>query len=82
MEGAVECIDAHCGEQEWQAEKVVVSPLGYGTMLDLTCPAWVLDTKTKDGDREALEKMKVYESYWMQEAAGIGADRGKPRRLA
>lgn len=72
--GTLAALDSACGMLEWKTEVPVVSRLGYGTKIDLCCPgSWLLDIKTKDGDTTALKKMKLFESYPMQLAAGARA---------
>lgn len=58
-------------EVEWEAEKGLVHPLGYGTKADLhdTKATWCLDFKGTDGDLEKLQTLRTYERHWMQLAA-------------
>ena len=58
-------------DTKWVAEKGVTHPLGYGTKADLhdDGAVWVADFKGKDGTQEELEKLKTYDSHWMQLAA-------------
>ena len=80
--GVVRCITNHIGSRDWEAEKPVVSKLGYGTKLDLLCGDWLLDTKSKDGDEATLQKMRPFESYEMQLAAGRAAWRNVLEMMA
>lgn len=55
------------------AERTFSSDLGYGGMIDLSCPGWVIDYKTKDFDDPT--KRMAYDEHAMQLAAyahGIG----------
>lgn len=70
VEAALTALEHALGKQDWQAEKCVVSPHGYGTKVDLISKDWIIDTKSKDGDLAALQALKPYESYRMQLAAG------------
>jgi hypothetical protein len=58
-------------EAKWVAEKGVTHPYGYGTKADLhdADAHWLLDFKGKDGDQAELEKLRTYDSHWMQLAA-------------
>ena len=55
----------------WEAERGVTHPFGYGTRCDLADMhgKWCIDFKGKDGDQQALERLRTYESHWMQLAA-------------
>jgi len=58
-------------EAQWVAEKGITHPYGYGTKADITDEAgtFLADFKGKDGDQEQLEKLRTYDSHWMQLAA-------------
>lgn len=59
-------IENTCGQDNlWSCERSFAHPLGYGGKLDLHCPAWLLDAKTKDG----IETAEVYDEHLMQLAA-------------
>lgn len=80
IQGALLALQSACGLQQWATEKGVASAYGYGTKADLSSPEWVVDIKSKDGDEEALRKLKLYESYTMQLAAtneALGGGRRK-----
>lgn len=54
---------------EWDAEKGCAHYLGYGTKADLSNDNWVIDFKGKDGDEDDLDRLRTYDSHWMQLAA-------------
>ena len=62
-------LTAKCGPQGWLPERSYVHPAGYGCKLDLHSEAWVVDTKTKDGDLTAT----TYDEHVMQVAAQMHA---------
>lgn len=73
VDGAVQELDA-LGCDEWRSEVPCVSMLGYGTMADLVGykggkVVAVVDTKSKDGQREKLLELDLYDEHYMQLAA-------------
>ena len=58
-------------DAEFVSERGTTHPYGYGTKADITDKAgtFLADFKGKDGDQDELEKLKTYESHWMQLAA-------------
>lgn len=63
---AVESLENHCGQMlKWSAERSFAHELGYGGKVDLHCPEWIIDFKTKDG----VEGSKLYDEHYMQLAA-------------
>jgi hypothetical protein len=73
VDGAVQELDALCCD-EWRSEVPCVSMLGYGTMADLVGYhggkiVAVVDTKSKDGQREKLLALDLYDEHYMQLAA-------------
>lgn len=70
--GVLALLDSMAGATaEWEAERAVVHPLGYGTKCDLHDAAanWCIDFKTCDKDADQIEKMGTFESHHMQLAA-------------
>lgn len=68
---ARQCVDDHCGPQNWFPERSFASPMGYGGKCDLHSASWVIDIKTKDGDAPR----GLYDEHLMQLAAyrhGLG----------
>lgn len=60
-------------DHQWHTERPVAHPLGYGTKVDLACAAWVLDIKTREFRDGEDDRVRCYETHWMQVAAGRAA---------
>ncbi len=74
-------MDRVLGKQTWNSEVVVVSRLGFATKIDALSPEWSLNFKGKDGSREELAKIKLYDEHGQQSAAELHA-LGQQRRCA
>ncbi len=67
VKGVTDIVRLHCGEQKWKAERTFASPLGYGGMIDLYSPDWILDYKGKEFGPE--DKIRAWDENGMQLSA-------------
>ena len=70
--GVINLLDRLCGlGVEWQSEKGVTHPRGFGTKADLCDKGgqFLIDFKTCDGDADKLEGKRTYDNHHMQLAA-------------
>lgn len=65
-------LEVECGEQTWTVEQSFIDPLNrYGGKIDLHCPDFIFDIKTK----EDIEDAKTWDEHYQQLAAyarGVG----------
>ncbi len=65
----IECLNEHCPDETWSAERSFASQLGYGGKVDLSSPNWIIDFKTKEFTPEAKVKSFIYNDHRMQAQA-------------
>lgn len=70
VKGVLECLAANFGEQDWRPELPRAHQLGFGTKIDLSVPAIVLDFKGKDFTKADLHDLKAWDQHAQQLAAG------------
>ena len=73
VQGCVNALDGHFGQQGWITERSFGHELGYGGKVDLHCPGIVADVKTKEFTDPA--KVDGFDEHRMQLAAyrvGLG----------
>jgi len=65
-DAATKAIEGLCGVRKWLPEHAYAHPSGYGCKVDLVAEdgSWLLDIKTKDGDKSDL-----FDEHFMQLAA-------------
>jgi hypothetical protein len=64
----VEAARAALPDMPWAPERSFASPLGYGGKVDLHCPEWVVDIKTR-GRKQGRLPLDIYPEQLMQLAA-------------